>query len=224
MNSREQQQIKELTVFERQRLGKDQSGHGSDHVQRVVDLARHILTTEPAADEFTVLAAALLHDTYDDKLFADQEAAKTVVQKKLQELQVPMAKQNAIFYIIDNMSWSQEYFGQAQPLDLNGQIVQDADRLDAIGAMGTARVIQYGVKKGHPLFDATMPPRDLKDKAAYRSDAGETVINHFYEKLFLIKDYLKTTEGQRIGMHRDQLMHDFVRAFEAEWQGLDYQE
>ncbi|GAK30058.1 hydrolase [Weissella oryzae SG25] len=218
----ETKQLVQLTEFMEHQLGQDKSGHGDDHVKRVVNLAEHILTTEPTADSFITLAAATLHDNYDDKLFTDPSVAKAKTAEFMTEIEIEPAKQIAIFKIIDNMSWSKQRFGQAETLDINGQIVQDADRLEAIGAISIARVIQYGVKKGHPLYDPMMAPRDLQDKAAYRSDKGETVINHFYEKLFLLKDYMNTAEGKRIALQRDTLMHNFVDAFEAEWAGVDF--
>ena len=217
-----QEQLAKLTTFMEKTLSLDASGHGDDHVSRVVRLSEHILMTEPDADDFITLAAATLHDTYDDKLFDNPEQAKQTVAEYLQEIGVSAEQQTEIFQIIDNMSWSKQRFGQAEALNINGQIVQDADRLEAIGAISIARVIQYGVKKKHPLFDVNAKPRDLKNKAEYRSDKGETVINHFYEKLFLLRDYLNTTEGKRIGFKRDKIMHDFVDAFEAEWLGKDY--
>ena len=94
--------------------------------------------------------------------------------------------------------------------------------MDAIGAIAIARVIQYGVAHGHELYNPDIKPRQAKTKAEYRQADGETIMNHFYEKLFLLKDYLNTNEGKRIGEKRDQLMHDFVTQFELEWQQKDY--
>ncbi len=140
----------------------------------------------------------------------------------MNKIGVTTAQASEIFQIIDNMSWSKQRFGQPEPLTLAGQIVQDADRLEAIGAIAVARVIQYGVQAGHALYDPTMPPRELKTKAEYRDPTGETMINHFYEKLFLLKDYLNTTEAKRIGEKRDRVMRAFVAAFEDEWASRDY--
>lgn len=215
-------QLTAITNFANQVLANDQTGHDMTHITRVVQLTEHILKTEPTADAFIALAAATLHDTYDDKLFADVIVAKQAVATMLTNIGVTSAQQAEIFQIIDNMSWSKQRFGQPEPLSLAGQIVQDADRLDAIGAIAIARVIQYGVQKNHILYDPQMPPRQLRTKAEYRDATGETMINHFYEKLFLLKNYLNTPEGKRIGAKRDQAMHDFVTQFEAEWQGNDY--
>jgi len=202
--------------------GIDATGHGDDHVHRAVKLAQHILATEPDADEFTTLAAIILHDTYDDKLVDDQAAAKQVVIDKLIELGISEADCETIFLIIDNMSWSKERFGNPAPLPLEGQIVQDADRLEAMGLTGVVRTMQYGIPRGHVIYDPSMPPRELKTKADYRSDEGETIINHFYEKILLLPASLNTDEAKRIGTKRDAAMRAFIKQYVAEWHNTDY--
>ncbi|MDR3190516.1 MAG: HD domain-containing protein [Lactobacillaceae bacterium] len=220
LTTTEQQQLKAINKFATRVLASDNSGHAMDHIQRVVDLVKHLLLSQTSADEFVALAAGLLHDTYDDKLVADPVVGKQAVADFLAAQQVADAKQTEIFQIIDNMSWSEAMFGQPEPLSLAGKIVQDADRLDAIGAMGAIRTLQYGMAHQHVLYDPTKLPRQEMTKAEYRNN--ETIINHFYEKLFLIKDYLNTPEAKRIGQQRDQVMRAFVQAFEAEWAGQDY--
>lgn len=223
MDQQESTQLAALDAFMRQTLAEDETGHDTGHIDRVIQLAEHILQSEPTADEFITLAAATLHDTYDDKLFDEVEQAKQRVANEMTRVGVSEVKQNAIFQIIDNMSWSKQRFGNPEPLDISGQIVQDADRLEAMGMIAVARVIQYGVQAHHILYDPAMPPRDLKTKEDYRNPAGETMINHFDEKLFLLKDYLNTDEAKRIGTIRDTAMHQFVDQFKAEWVGEDYQ-
>lgn len=222
MQEKQVKQIERIYDFTKSILATDQTGHGMDHIDRVRLLITHLLKSEPTADEFITLAAGILHDTYDDKLTADVAIAKQNVVTFLNKIGVTTAQASEIFQIIDNMSWSKQRFGQPEPLTLAGQIVQDADRLEAIGAIAVARVIQYGVQAGHVLYDPTMPPRELKTKAEYRDPTGETMINHFYEKLFLLKDYLNTTEAKRIGEKRDRVMRAFVAAFEDEWASRDY--
>ena len=222
MTVEEETKIAQIKSFAIQVLQDDETGHDMTHIERVFTMTQHILKTEPTADAFVAQAAALLHDTYDDKLFADTDLAKAHVVKVLTDIAVPSAQQIDIFNIIDNMSWSKQRFGNPASLSLAGKIVQDADRLDAIGAIAIARAIQYGVAHGDALYDPAMPPRQVTTKAAYRKGEGNTIINHFYEKLFLLKDYLNTNEGKRIGAKRDRIMHDFVSQFEAEWQQTDY--
>lgn len=222
LNSKQVEQLVGLNDYMKSVLAQDQSGHDVSHIERVVKLANHLLATEPSADAFITLAAATLHDVYDDKLVSDVRAAKAQTAHMMTDLGLSVTEQESIFYIIDNMSWSKQRFGQAKPLDINGQIVQDADRLEAMGMIAVTRVIQYGSQAGHVLYDPSVKPRQLKTKAQYRSATGETMLNHFYEKLFLLQDYLNTDEGKRIGKIRDQAMHTFVSQFEAEWAGKDY--
>lgn len=217
-----EERLVKLMQFMEDLQGEDATGHGDDHVHRAVKLAQHILTTESKADEFVTLAAIILHDTYDEKLVDDQVTAKQVVNEKLVELGVSDVDRETIFLIIDNMSWSKERFGNPEPLPLEGQIVQDADRLEAMGLTGVVRTMQYGIPRGHIIYDPSMPPRELKTKADYRSDKGETIINHFYEKLLLLPDSLNTGEGKRIGAKRDAAMRAFIDQYLAEWHNQDY--
>lgn len=211
-----------MAAFAAKVLKQDTTGHDFSHIKRVVQTAEHLLATEPSADRFIVLAAAYLHDTYDDKLFTDVAAAKAKVKRFLTGLEVSEADQRAIFYIIDNMSWSQTVAKTAKPLDINGQIVQDADRLDAIGAIAIARVFIYGGAKGkNKLYDPAILPRTEMDKATYRDQSQGTMINHFYEKLLLLVDYLNTAEAKRIGMQRQLIMENYLTDFKREWNGLD---
>ncbi|QBO36388.1 HD domain-containing protein [Periweissella cryptocerci] len=214
-------QLQAITEFTERVLGGDKSGHDMSHIHRVVQSARAILATEPTADPFIVIAAATLHDTYDDKLFTDVAAAKADVVAMLIANAVSSDTQAAIFFIIDNMSWSKTMNGEGLPLDINGQIVQDADRLDAIGAMSIARVFIFGGGHGHIMYDPAIKPRTSMSKAEYRRDDEGTMINHFYEKLLLLVDHLNTTKAKTVGAHRQQIMLDYLAAFKEEWDGKD---
>ncbi|CAM3147933.1 HD domain-containing protein [Leuconostoc rapi] len=212
-------QIAQLTDYMQKALAKDNSGHSVDHIDRVVALADKILRNEPSADPFIVHAAALLHDVYDDKLFETESealAAKENLIRFLQSLEISQNTIDRIIEIIDNMSWSKSLEGQAKPLDINGQIVQDADRLEAVGAIAVTRAITYGAVKNRILYDPNIAPRIAKNKAQYRND-DSTTINHFYEKLLLIKDRLNTETARQIAVSRHQFMLDFLEQFKAEW-------
>jgi len=212
-------QLTEITNYMQHVLAKDNTGHSVDHINRVVALANQILIHEPSANPFIIRAAALLHDVYDDKLFTT-EAAALAAKKNLitflQAIQVSHVEITAIIQIIDNMSWSKSIEGNAEPLDVNGQIVQDADRLEAMGAIAMTRAITYGAVKNRVLYDPTIMPRTPKSKAQYRQD-DSTTINHFYEKLLLIKDHLNTETARQIAISRHQFMLDFLAQFKAEW-------
>lgn len=213
-------QLTQIAQYMKNALGADQSGHSVDHIERVVALANKILSHEPTADPFIVQAAALLHDVYDDKLFdtpAQVAAAKADLGDFLITIAVSPTNSAKIFQIIDNMSWSKTLDGRAEKLDINGQIVQDADRLEAVGAIAIARTITYGVTKNRILYDPQMPPRTVQSKAEYRQ-SNSTTINHFYEKLLLIKDHLNTETAREIAESRHQFMLNFLDQFKAEWE------
>ena len=182
-------QLTAIRTYAQQKLAQDHSGHGSDHLERVNRLARRLAQAEQANLNLT-LAAAWLHDVIDDKLMVDPEQAHHDLADQLSELGVSTADQTAIFDIIDHMSFSKSLNG-AQKLSLEGQIVQDADRLDAIGAIGIARALYYSGHVGEKIYDPAIAPREHLTKEQYRQQPG-TAINHFYEKLFKLADMMNT--------------------------------
>lgn len=200
-------------------LSQDKTGHSIDHINRSLALANKILIHEDNADSFIVRAAVLLHDVYDDKLYETDEeviAAKNQTISFLLSIGVKPESIDEIVFIIDNMSWSKSLNG-AKKLSLNGQIVQDADRLEAIGAIAITRAVTYGAVKNRVLYDPTIPPRIAKDKIEYRNDKS-TTINHFYEKLLRIQDKLNTNTARQISGSRQQFMLSFLEQFKAEWE------
>ncbi len=208
------EQLAEIKNYGLSALASDQTGHGADHIQRVAAIAEEILKTEPEADSFIALSAAYLHDTIDDKVTADPQAAADQLATFLTELDVPQEKIQAIFAIIDNMSYSKELSGKIE-LSLEGKIVQDADRIDALGAIGILRTSYFGGGHGHPIHDPNMPPKTFKDKEDYRK--GTTVINHFYEKLFLLSETMNTEYGKKEAKRREAFMKEFLDEFYHEW-------
>lgn len=211
--------LEQIMQYMQTSLAADNTGHDTDHIDHVVALANKILVNEPTADPFIVRAAAYLHDVYDDKLFnnaSDVQLAKSRLRTFLINIAVSQENISQIFYIIDNMSWSKEIDGQAKALDINGQIVQDADRLEAVGAIAITRAVTYGAVKNRVLYDPEIKPRMAQNKAEYRND-DSTTINHFYEKLLLIKARLNTESARQIATSRHQFMLDFLEQFKAEW-------
>ncbi|WP_125702656.1 HD domain-containing protein [Lacticaseibacillus daqingensis] len=198
-------------------LAADHSGHSLDHIQRVVATTRTLLAQTPDADATIALAAAILHDTYDDKLVEDVAAAKAATQAKMGEAGLTAAQQTAVLAIIDHMSFKQSLSGH-QVLSLEGRLVQDADRLDAIGAIGIARTLLYGGAHASKLYDPALPPRTALDAQSYRQGES-TVINHFYEKLLKLAAQMNTPAAKQLAAHRQQVMQDFLAEFTAEWQG-----
>ncbi|QIQ22279.1 HD domain-containing protein [Zophobihabitans entericus] len=216
LSSKQQQIIEQTQKFVTEKLAHDTSGHDFAHIQRVVNLARQILNTEPASDPFIVLMSAYLHDVIDTKVIADVIQAKAELRDFLADNQVPLTDTQKIFDIIENMSYSKNLESK-KVLSLDGQIVQDADRLDALGAIGIGRTFYYGGHKKNIMYNPDIAPRTSLTEQNYRQE--NTVINHFYEKLFLLKDMMNTEEGKRIASKRHQILVDFVQAFENEWRG-----
>ncbi|WP_353894804.1 HD domain-containing protein [Leuconostoc mesenteroides] len=212
-------QLEMINRYMKDALTKDNTGHSIDHINRVLALANKILAHEKKADAFVVRAAALLHDVYDDKLYDSQEdilAAKKNMISFLLSIGVHPEMIEEITYIIDNMSWSKSLEG-TQELNINGQIVQDADRLEAMGAIAITRAITYGAVKNRVLYDPEIQPHLPQNKTDYRNQKS-TTINHFYEKLLLIQDKLNTDTARTISESRQQFMLSFLAQFKAEWE------
>lgn len=202
-----------IADFARQIHEKHQDGHGFDHIQRVVALAKKILDSEPAADRVLVLTAAYLHDSYDEKLTADVPQQKAEVKALLESLDI---KPDPVFDIINQLSFSVHLEGK-KALSLEAQIVQDADRLDAMEAWGIVRTLEYGWAHGRQLYNPAEGPKTYQDKRAYHQSKG-TTINHFYEKLFLLKELLNRPLSKELGAEREEIMKAFVSAIEKEYQ------
>lgn len=195
-------------------MQKDQTGHGMDHIDRVVRLANKIASTEEC-DGLVVTAAAYLHDTVDDKLVSDSIHSYNQLSEFLDSLTISASQTEQIIHIIKNISFSQGLTGMADKLSVEGQIVQDADRLDAIGAIGIIRTIYYGGHKGNIIYDPKILPRTLQSKNEYRKES--TVINHFYEKIIHLNKGLNTNYAKEIGQKRQAFLEDFLKEFMEEW-------
>ncbi len=166
-------------------FANDCGGHDADHSKRVYHNAMMIAETEPECDLFVVQLAALLHDVDDHKLFYTQNNANARHFLYLHQVEDHLIE--TICKLIQGISFSQNR--GHRPDTLEGQIVQDADRLDAIGAIGIARTFAYGGHKNRPI---------------------SSTVQHFYDKLLLLKDEMNTDEGKRIALHRHQLMENFL--------------
>ncbi len=164
-----------IAAFAKKIHENNNDGHGFDHVSRVVKLAKQILATEPLADSDLVIAAAYLHDIYDEKLCANVDKHKQDLAAFLTSLDFSKEKQDKIFYIIDNMSYSTNLL-EKKELDINGQIVQDADRLDAMGAWGIVRTLEYGWAKGRTFYAPQILPEKFENKHTYHQNQGTTSI------------------------------------------------
>lgn len=204
-----------IIEFLEEELGHDTSGHSLDHAIRVYKNAKAILMLE-GGNERIVLISALVHDVIDPKLFDNHREQQAKLLIFLQTLGCSQSELEQIFYIIENISYKG---GNGEPVKtLEAQIVQDADRLDAIGAIGIGRTFMYGGSKGSKMYDENISVMEFEDEATYRNHQG-TVINHFYEKLFKLKDLMNTETAKRLASKRHEFMVKFVEQFLHEWNG-----
>ncbi|KAJ4774345.1 Metal-dependent phosphohydrolase [Rhynchospora pubera] len=208
--------------------GRDAS-HDAAHAFRVRDLALSLaseegLGTDPASDcdslEIVELAA-LLHDIGDYKYMKNSVEDTSIVERFLEEEGLDASKREKILSIIKGMGFKNEVSQTASvKFSTEFGVVQDADRLDAIGAIGIARCFTYGGSVNQVLHDPSIPPRQSLSKDKYMNkNEKQTSINHFYEKLFKLKDLMKTEAGKRRAEKRHNFMQGFLREFYEEWEG-----
>lgn len=214
-----QEKIIENTInFVKETLKDAEGGHDYFHTERVYKNAL-LIASEENVDEFIVALGSLLHDIADSKFYNGDE---TVGPKKartfLQSQQVDEKTIIHIENIIKNISFKGGNFTQEfKSLELN--VIQDADRLDAIGAIGIARCFNYGGFKNRELYNPDIPPNLTMTKEEYKKSTAPT-INHFYEKLLLLKDKMNTNTGKKIAEKRHLFMETFLTQFYKEWKGI----
>lgn len=199
----------------KQKLENAEAGHDWFHVERVYKMAVKIAGTESNIDMSVIEYAALLHDIADSKFHdGDETIGPALAKDILEELGVSIEKIEHTVKIIENISFKGGHsFSDFVSKELD--IVRDADRLDAIGAIGVARAFNYGGYKGRKLYDPEISPNLNMTKEAYKNSTAPT-INHFYEKLLLLKDKMKTKEGKRIAEERHAFLELYLSQFMSE--------
>ena len=210
-----QEQLKAMKQYAKRVLDSDASGHDWSHIERVVNTTKTIAEAE-GADLFICEAAALLHDVIDDKIVQDPAGALKKLKEFLTSIEVAPEEIEAIESIITRMSFKNHQ--ENQELSLEGKVVQDADRLDAIGAIGVARVMCYSGSKGRPIHNPDMKPRENLTPEEYRNGES-TAIMHFYEKLLKLKDLMNTKYGNELAKGRHEFLELYLKQFYAEWDG-----
>lgn len=201
--------------YVKEKLAQDFSGHDWWHIERVRASALTIARQE-RANVFVCELAALLHDVADEKLIGDEEQGLRELREWMERQAVPSADIDHIVEIVSTMSFKG---GSRPPLrTLEGRVVQDADRLDAIGAIGISRVFAYSGAKGRPVHDPNVKPRESLTKEQYRS-GEDTAINHFHEKLLKLKDLMNTDYGRQLAEERHRFMELYLKRFHMEWAG-----
>ncbi|PPA71763.1 phosphohydrolase [Jeotgalibacillus proteolyticus] len=195
---------------------RDHSGHDWDHIQRVRRTALFLCEKEGCSNFYTVDLIALLHDAGDVKLHPDENKAEQALKDAVLSIGLSGQLYEDIITAVQSVSFNG---GNEKPLpSLEAAIVRDADRLDAIGAIGIARAFAYGGAKGAKLYDKDVMVRQTMSEKEYRAAPAAT-INHFYEKLFKIKDLMVTEAGKKEAIKRHKVMKSFVEQFLIEWKG-----
>lgn len=210
--------ISRTADYIKQRFEAEGTGHDWWHIYRVWELSKRIAATEKSADIKIVELSALLHDIADWKFHDDEEAGPKAARKWLEPLKV---EENTIIHIEDivrNISFKGAKV-KNNLRTIEGQIIHDADKLDAIGAIGIARAFMVGGHWGRLLYDPDRKPKLHKTFRDFKNDKTDT-INHFYEKLLLLKDRMYTNSGKEMAEHRHEFMEKYLKEFYAEWEGI----
>lgn len=210
-----QNKVNVTRQYAKEKLGDDRSGHDFYHVDRVAKIAKKLAEQEGLKDTVIIETASYLHDVIDDKVVENVAVEKENLKKFLKEQNFSVEEICEIFEIIENISFSKELEEGKADLKLSGKIVQDADRIDALGAIGILRTAYYGGHTQSPLYDPNIAPQTFKTKQAYREKS--TVINHFYEKLFKLPATMNTQAGEKEAQERLIFMKEFLKKFYDEW-------
>ncbi|EJL74871.1 HD domain-containing protein [Chryseobacterium populi] len=207
--------IEKTIEFVKEKLKGAEAGHDWFHIERVWKLSKKI-AREENCDQEVVELSALLHDIADPKFYdGDETIALKVSREFLESQRVPEEMIEKVLFIVKNISFKNR--GEApKDLPIELKIVQDADRLDAIGAIGIARTFNFGGFKNNLMYHPDIEPKMNMSKEEYKKSDG-TTINHFYEKLLLLKELMNTEKGKEMAQERHHFMLAFLDEFYKEW-------
>jgi uncharacterized protein len=209
--------IQKTIDFVKETLANAEGGHDWWHIHRVWKLSMQLANTEEV-DAFVVALGALLHDIADSKF---NDGNEEIGPRKAREFLLSLEVEEAVIVHVENIISNVSFKGgkQIQQFKSNElDVVQDADRLDALGAIGIARTFNYGGHKGRELYNPNVPPNLNMTKEEYKNSTAPT-LNHFYEKLLLLKDRMNTVTGKVMAESRHQFMQQFLDEFHKEWDG-----
>jgi uncharacterized protein len=215
----DEQLIKLTKSFVKETLENAEGGHDWFHTERVFNNALLISKTEDV-DVFIVKLGALLHDIADSKFYdGDETLGPKLAREFLFKQNVDSLVIEHVVNIIKHISFKNSLENKSEFSSKELEVIQDADRLDAIGAIGIARCFNYGGFKNRPLYDPAVKPNLNMTKEEYKTSSSPT-INHFYEKLLILKDKMNTKTGKRLAEKRHQFMEHYLNQFYDEWGGL----
>lgn len=206
--------IEKTIEFVKEKLKNEGSGHDWYHIERVHNLSKYLANKE-GADSFIVELAALLHDIEDWKFSDINETSTEITEKFLESLKVEETDIIKITNIIKSMSFKGGVVNSKQSTT-EGMVVQDADRLDAIGAIGIARAFTYGGYKHQAIYNPKISPMEFKSLEDVKDKENHT-INHFYEKLLRLKNLINTDSAKDIADERHKFMEQYLETFYYEW-------
>ena len=209
--------INKTILFVKEKLDNAEGGHDWFHIERVFKNA-NLISKNEVCNPVIVQLGALLHDIADSKFHdGDETVGPRVAREFLESEKVDEEIITHVVNIIENISYKGGNF-EKKFSSIELDIVQDADRLDAIGAIGIARTFNYGGFKNRALYDPNIAPNSSMTKEEYKKNDSPT-LNHFYEKLLLLKDKMNTQTGKQIAQERHRYMEGFLAQFYAEWEG-----
>lgn len=204
--------------FAKNILEKDTTGHDWWHIVRVINNAR-LINKKEKADDFIIELAVLLHDVGDRKVINKDMDDYSIAEKFLTDNNVTKEVFDEVMFIIKNMSFSKTLNNKKHGFSKEYYVVQDADRLDAIGAIGIARMFTYGGSKSRPLYNPEKIVKEVKTTKSYIKQNNST-FHHFEEKLLHLKNLMNTQTAKKIAGKRDLFMRQYIQQFLDEWSGI----
>lgn len=210
--------IQSALIYAQRKFEQDAGGHDFHHTLRVYRMAMRLTRVEGGNPQ-TIALASILHDVDDYKLFGSSLGSTQNAERFMLDEECEQTLIDEVCDIIRTLSFKGS--DSSPCVSLEGKIVQDADRLDAIGAIGIARAFAFGGNRNRIMHDPAILPNLQMDASAYVKNQG-TTLNHFYEKLFLLKDQMNTKYAKRLAEKRHATMNNFVREFLAEWNADDF--
>ncbi len=210
--------LKNIETYVKEKTENEVTGHDWFHADRVRRNALFIAEKEfknKNIDLFLLEAIALMHDLGDWKVNTTSKSEKEILENACHMLKIPDNYSSRIVEIITHLSFSAN-IEKKNKLPLEGQMVQDADRLDALGAIGIARAFAFGGSRNRQIYNPNIKPLILKSSNDYKNTQNPS-INHFYEKLFLIKNLMNTKTGKSLALKREKFMKKYLEEFYGEW-------